>query len=96
MGPPVHRTVAFAVDGPLARADLPGLCARIRRLLERSGAELAWCDVDRVAPDAVTVEALGRLQLAARRHDCRVRLRGASPELLELVAFMGLSDVLPE
>ena len=44
----------------------------------------------------MTVDALARLQLAARRHGCQVRLRHASTELLELVAFMGLSDVLPD
>ena len=43
-----------------------------------------------VDADAVTVDALARLQLAARRHGCQVRLRNASSELLELVAFMGL------
>jgi ABC-type transporter Mla MlaB component len=43
----------------------------------------------------VTVDALARLQLAARRHQCQVRLRGASNELRALVAFMGLGDVLP-
>jgi hypothetical protein len=49
-----------------------------------------------VEPDAVTVDALCRLQLAARRYGCRVRLRHASDELLELVAFMGLSDILAD
>ena len=44
--------------------------------------------------DAVTVDALARLQLAARRLSCRLVLRNASPELLELVVFMGLADVL--
>jgi hypothetical protein len=44
----------------------------------------------------VTVDALARLQLGARRHGCQVRLRNASTELLELVAFMGLENVLPE
>jgi hypothetical protein len=53
-------------------------------------------DVRDVEPDAVTVDALARLQLAARRLSCRLRLRNASPELLELVAFMGLADVLWE
>ena len=48
-----------------------------------------------VAPDAVTVDALARLQLAARHYGCRVRLRHASCQLLDLVAFMGLTDVLP-
>jgi hypothetical protein len=42
------------------------------------------------------VDALARLQLAARRTGCQVRLRNASTELLELVAFMGLRDVLPD
>jgi anti-anti-sigma regulatory factor len=43
----------------------------------------------------MTVEALARLQLAAQRTGCRIRLRNASPDLLEVVALMGLSDVLP-
>jgi hypothetical protein len=49
-----------------------------------------------VDPDAVTVEALARLQLATRRHGYRVRLCNASDELLDLLAFMGLRDVLPD
>ena len=49
-----------------------------------------------INPDAVTVDALARLQLVARRHDCQVRLRGASDELRELLAFMGLDAVLPD
>jgi len=53
-------------------------------------------DVRGVDPNAVTVDALARLQLAARRLSCRLLLRNASPELLELVAFMGLADVLRE
>ena len=89
------RTVAFAVRGPIARADLPGLCERVCALFERSRAGVAVCDVSGVEPDAVTVDALARLQLAARRHGCQVRLRRASSELLELVEFMGLRDVLP-
>ena len=88
------RTIMFAVEGPIARTDLPGLCARICALLEQGNPELALCDVGGVVPDAVTVEALGRLQLAARRHGCQVRLRHASEDLLDLVALMGLEDVL--
>jgi ABC-type transporter Mla MlaB component len=89
-------TVAFAIWGPIARADLPGLCDRVCALLEQSGARIARCDVRSVAPDAVAVDALARLQLAARRHDCQVRLCGASPDLVDLVTFMGLRDVLPD
>jgi ABC-type transporter Mla MlaB component len=90
------QTIAFAIDGPIARADLPGLCERVCALLKRSGADVALCDVRGVDPDVVTVEALARLQLGARRNGCQVRLRGASKELRELVAFMGLRDVLPD
>jgi len=94
MSPPA--TVEFAIRGPIARDDLPGLCARVCALLRGSGAPVALIDVASVAPDVVTVEALARLQLAARRSGCTVRLRGATPALRELLAFMGLSEVLPE
>jgi ABC-type transporter Mla MlaB component len=90
------HTVAFAIRGPIRRADLPGLCERVCALLTRSGAEVAVCDVTGIQPDAVTVDALARLQLAARRHGCQVRLRQASDELLDLLAFTGLRDVLPD
>ena len=55
---------------------------------------MALCDVAGVEPDAVAVDALARLQLAAKRTGCRVRLQNASNELLELVSFMGLDGVL--
>ena len=90
------HTVIFAIDGPIARTDLPRLCEEIAALLERTGAEIALCDVSSVEPDALSVDVLARLQLAARRCGCQARLRGASNELLELLAFIGLCDVLPE
>ena len=90
------HSVDFAICGPITHADLPGLCERVCALLSQSGAQVVLCDVTGVDPDAVTVDALARLQLAARRHGCQVRLRHASDELLELVDFMGLTDVLPD
>jgi ABC-type transporter Mla MlaB component len=51
-------------------------------------------DVHGVRPDALTVDALVRLELVARREGCRVRLRGAPRELVQLIAFMGLAEVL--
>jgi ABC-type transporter Mla MlaB component len=96
MTAPALPTVAFAVRGPIARADLPGLCRRVCAVLEGSATDVVVCDVSGVQSDAVTVDALARLQLAAQRHGCQVRLRRASSELLELVAFMGLRDVLPD
>ena len=96
MAVPASQTTAFRVWGPIARSDLPGLCDRVCGLLERSRADVAFCDVDGVEPDAVAVDALARLQLAAGRHGCRVRLRRASDELRELIAFMGLRDVVTD
>jgi ABC-type transporter Mla MlaB component len=91
-----QNAITFAITGPIAPADLPGLCRRVCALLDGSEVASAVCDVHSVAADAVTVNALARLQLAARRRGCRVRLRGGSEELRDLVAFMGLRDVLPE
>ena len=96
MSVPAPATVAFAIRGPIAREDLPGLCDRVCAVLRENRGAVALCDVRGVEPDAVTVDALCRLQVAARRLKCQVRLRHASAELLELVDFMGLTDVLAD
>jgi ABC-type transporter Mla MlaB component len=87
-------TITFAITGPITRDDLPGLCDRVCALLEEGSASVAYCDVTGVGVDAVTVDALARLQLGARRRDCTVRLLNASQELLALVRFMGLDNVI--
>ena len=51
-------------------------------------------DVNAVPPDALTVDMLARLQLTAHRLGTRLELRDASAELLELIDFAGLGDVL--
>jgi ABC-type transporter Mla MlaB component len=96
MAVPAPQPIVFAITGPISRADLPGLCGRVCALLERNEAGVALCDVSGVEADAVTVDALARLQLAAQRRGCQVRLRHASKELIGLVAFMGLRDVLSD
>jgi len=92
--PRAEHTVAFSIRGPIDRADLPGLCERVCTILGRSAPGVVLCDVHGVAPDAVTLDALARLQLAAQRHGCRVRLCHASDDLRTLVDYMGLTDVL--
>ena len=52
------------------------------------------CDVGALAPDAVAVDALARLQLIAGRLGLEIRLRDASSELQDLLAFVGLRNVL--
>jgi ABC-type transporter Mla MlaB component len=93
---PASRPPSFAVRGPIRRADLRGLSERVCAQLDSCAADLVLCDVAGVPADAVTVDALARLQLGASRHGCRVQLANASTELRELVAFMGLADVLTE
>ena len=87
-------TITFAIRGPIARSDLPALYSRVCLLLTQSRATIAVIDVAGVAADAVSVDALARLALAARRHRCQIEFRHASDELRDLIAFMGLADVL--
>ena len=96
MPTPGSHEVAFAIRGPITRADLPGLCDRVCALLGESRSVVVCCDVTSVEPDAVTVDALARLQLAARRQDCRVRLCNTSVALAQMVELMGLTHVFAE
>jgi ABC-type transporter Mla MlaB component len=89
--------VSFVVSGMVTRADIPVLCAALADSLPGPGGDVVICDVAGVAePDAVTVEALARLRVTARRHGWGLAVSGASPELLQLVRLFGLSAVLPQ
>ncbi len=87
--------IVIEIVGPVDRADVPALCARVRLALDASDAGLVVCDVAALTdPDCVAVDALARLQLTVRRLGCRLRLRGVSPELQALLCFVGLGDDL--
>ncbi len=91
--PPV--ALMLSLGGGLDREALPELCERARRaLLARGAAGAVLLDVRRAPADAVTVDALARLRLTARRLGYHVRLAHASDELRSLIAFAGLADVL--
>lgn len=88
--------MVLVFDGPIDRADIPAMCHRVRVLLEGCQTGPVVFDVGAIAdPDAVTVDALARLQLTARRLGRLVRLRNACRELRELLGFVGLSGVVP-
>ena len=88
--------IDLGARGRIERDDIPGLCDRAQLLLTSEAVDLLVCDVGAiVAPDAVTVDALARLHLTARRMGCEVRIRHASPQLHDLLAFMGLNGVVP-
>ena len=89
MSPPL----LLQVHGPLRRSDLPELYADACARLAAAGARVLELEVSAVAPDGVALDALARLALAARRHDCQVRLEGATAELWALIDLSGLRDV---
>jgi ABC-type transporter Mla MlaB component len=90
------NTIVVVMEGPIERADVAELCERVRLLLASSNAKLVICDVRALTkPDAATVDALARLQLTARRLGSQVRLRHACGALQDLLALVGLSEVVP-
>jgi ABC-type transporter Mla MlaB component len=95
MAAPVPTEISLALRSPLTRDDLPGLARRLCGLIG-PGIRTVFLDVGAARSDAVTVDALAQLQLLAKRRGCQVRLRRCSPELRDLVAFMGLANVLPD
>ena len=85
----------LVVGGPSARADVRDLCARLTALAQASDTRLIVCDVGALPATIRSLDALARLQLAARRLDRGIRLQRASPELERLLGFAGLAGVLP-
>jgi anti-anti-sigma regulatory factor len=72
------------------------LCERLARLFHDNRATSVVCDLSALdRADLAAVDGLARLQLAARRSGRRMRLRGSSRELRQLIALLGLGDVLP-
>jgi hypothetical protein len=65
-----------------------------RSRLNRTDMPAYVCDLSGARPTAATVDSLARLALLLRREGSRLVLWRAPPELVELIAFMGLSDVL--
>jgi hypothetical protein len=71
-----------------------GLCARLHELA--SGDVAVACDVEHIEGTAGdVVDALARLQLAARRSRGSIRLRGVRPPLRELLVIVGLETAIP-
>ena len=85
--------LALRIHAPLHRGALPGLFARVCALLDSSTPDVIDCDCSDVAADAVALEALARLQLAAKGCGSAIVLQGASAELLALIDFAGLEQV---
>ena len=68
---------------------------RAEVVLQRGDEEVAsWALMCAGRPDLGVVDELARLQLTARRMGCTIWLRDACPELLQLLVFAGLRDVV--
>ena len=52
------------------------------------------CDVGHCRADLATANALARAHVHARRAGTRLRVVNSSPELSELLEFVGIGDVL--
>jgi hypothetical protein len=64
-------------------------------VLVRGATEVAsWPLAGRGRPGMAVVDELARLQLAARRLGCSIRLRDACMELCELLDLCGLAEVV--
>jgi hypothetical protein len=72
------------------------LCDRLRDLLagDLREREPVVCDVSRLVANLEAVDALARLELAARRLGGGITISGASRLLDELIARCGLSSVI--
>jgi ABC-type transporter Mla MlaB component len=90
------RPAVLVIRGPVRPDAVAGLCAHVRALLQDPAVPLVTCDFSGVArPDAVTLEAIARMQLTARRMGRSIRLSRSCPELRALLALAGLTDVVP-
>jgi ABC-type transporter Mla MlaB component len=96
MAASMPQAITLTIRGPLERADVPELFERACALLEGGSVAVLRCEVAGLAADAVALDALARVALAARRRKCQVRLCGASAELNALLAFLGLAEVFGE
>lgn len=96
---PTHMpasAIFLAMGATVTRAEIPELCANLTELLCDRAGGVVVCEVSGVTcPDLVTVEALARLRMTARRHGWRLAVGGAGPALRGLLDLLGLADVLP-
>nr|WP_308294564.1 STAS domain-containing protein [Streptomyces sp. RKAG290] len=86
----------FIVSGRVTRAGVPHLCSDLEAILATSDATVVDCDVGGIVqPDLVSVEAIARLSLVARRSGGRqLRLLGTRPEFQHLLDLVGLGEVI--
>lgn len=89
------HTLVVRLAGRFERSDATEVASIVAEHLRRRPARTVICEVGYlVAPGAAAVDAVCRIRLGVRRLGGRLRLRHASPALLDLIDLMGLCDVL--
>lgn len=85
------KPAVLVMPGLVAPGEVPRLCEAVRALLGTTGAGVVVCDVAGLGPPGLTaVDALARMELAARRAGGRIRLAGPDPALRALLDLVGL------
>jgi anti-anti-sigma factor len=91
-----HDATALRIVGRVDCSTVSGMCNRLRSLIGQSDADRVVCDVTALSDcDLVAIDMLARLGLTARRLGCTLELCGASDRLVQLIAFVGLAEMLP-
>ncbi|HEY7280365.1 MAG TPA: STAS domain-containing protein [Actinomycetota bacterium] len=86
----------MSIAGPIAPDGIVPLCDRVRSVLRTRPHARVICDVGAIDdPDAVTVEALARMQLTALQLGGEIVLRDPCADLARLLDLCGLADVVP-
>ncbi|MFF2998411.1 STAS domain-containing protein [Streptomyces sp. NPDC057950] len=81
----------LVLPAPVTRDEVPRLCDAVRARLAATGGGVVVCDVAGLGPPGLaTVDALARMELAARRAGGRIRLRDPDPPLRALLDLVGL------
>ena len=82
----------LVLAGSVTRDEVAGLCDDVRALLDATGARVVVCDVRGIGPPGLgTIDALARMQLAARRAGGRIGLRHPDLALRALLDLVGLA-----
>ena len=89
-------SIVVPIRQPSKPADVASVCREVCSRLEATDAERLVCDVGAIdEPDVMTIDALARIQLTARRLGRIGLVAGAGPALTRLLELAGLDDVLP-
>jgi hypothetical protein len=92
----VARRLVVSVPAAVPPCDAPSLSRELADQLDVGAVDALVCDVRATGPGTIgTIDLLARLALLATRAGCRLELTHASPELRELVRFVGLEEAVP-